>query len=177
MGNDFKPIRRKIGVVTLVMALVFMGGWVRSLIIGDIWHWRRSNTNVQSFISNGGRLSWEGSQQPTQIDTEYLQSIPGGSGTVTMELVQLDTFHSSQRADPTVYLNTGLPIPAEHWAYCGFEFRGYELDLGGISTSIWTIPYWSVVIPPTLISLWLLLTKPRKSTPKKTTEPIPETVA
>src|SRR4051794_40257879 len=30
MGEFFKPWRRRIGVVTLLMALVFMGGWLRS---------------------------------------------------------------------------------------------------------------------------------------------------
>lgn len=35
------------------------------------------------------------------------------------------------------------------------------------------LPYWSITIPMTLISVFLLITKPRKSTPKKTDEPIP----
>ena len=35
MGEFFKGWRRKVGVVTLAMALVFMGGWVRSLVIDD----------------------------------------------------------------------------------------------------------------------------------------------
>ena len=39
------------------------------------------------------------------------------------------------------------------------------------------IQYGSITVPLTLISLWLLLSKPRKSTPKKITEPIPEKVA
>lgn len=29
----------------------------------------------------------------------------------------------------------------------------------------WTIPYWSVALPLTLVSAWLLLTKPRKKPP------------
>ena len=37
------------------------------------------------------------------------------------------------------------------------------------------IPYWSIVIPMTALSAFLLLSKPRKSTPKETTEPISET--
>ena len=34
MREFFKPWRRKIGVVTLVMACVLMAGWVRSEMIG-----------------------------------------------------------------------------------------------------------------------------------------------
>src|SRR6476619_2545374 len=30
MGTYFKPLRRKLGVLTLVMALLFMAGWIRS---------------------------------------------------------------------------------------------------------------------------------------------------
>jgi hypothetical protein len=35
------------------------------------------------------------------------------------------------------------------------------------------IPYWSITVPLTFISLWLLLTNPRKSPPKKMTGPVP----
>ena len=40
--------------------------------------------------------------------------------------------------------------------------------------SVWKVPYWSVVIPLTLLSAFLLLTKPHQSTPKKCTEPTTE---
>jgi hypothetical protein len=30
-------------------------------------------------------------------------------------------------------------------------------------TPIWTIPYWSIVIPLTLLSAWLLLSNPKRS--------------
>jgi hypothetical protein len=35
MGDYFKPWRRTIGVLTLLMACVFAGAWVRSLIVCD----------------------------------------------------------------------------------------------------------------------------------------------
>ena len=35
MGDYFKPWRRKIGVVTLMLACVFMGGWMRSIFFLD----------------------------------------------------------------------------------------------------------------------------------------------
>ena len=35
MGEFFKPWRRKLGIVTLVLACVFMGGWVRSYSAHD----------------------------------------------------------------------------------------------------------------------------------------------
>ena len=42
----------------------------------------------------------------------------------------------------------------------------------GVSTLSWTPPYWSIVIPLTLISSWLLLSKRRQTTSKKFAEPI-----
>ena len=35
MGEFFRGWRRKIGMLTLMLALVFMGGWVRSLVVRD----------------------------------------------------------------------------------------------------------------------------------------------
>ena len=35
MGSFFQGWRRKIGLMTLLLALVFMSGWVRSFITGD----------------------------------------------------------------------------------------------------------------------------------------------
>jgi len=32
MGGFFKPMRRKFGVLTLVMACVFMAGWVKAVL-------------------------------------------------------------------------------------------------------------------------------------------------
>ena len=37
------------------------------------------------------------------------------------------------------------------------------------------VPYWSIVIPQTLVSAWLLLNRPRKPNLKPITEPVPET--
>ncbi len=41
------------------------------------------------------------------------------------------------------------------------------------STLLVSVPHWSVVIPLTFISLWLLLKKPRNSNQEKTGETIP----
>ena len=83
MGDFFKSWRRKIGCVALMMAAVFMMGWVRSL----------SDTDV--FVA------------------------PIGKSRIV-------------------------------------------------------VPYWMAVIPLTLLSAWLLLSKPNKSTQMKIIEPILE---
>jgi hypothetical protein len=55
MGDFFKPWRRRIGVVTLVMACAFMGWWVRSQFYYDAV---ASDTRLNQLfvISERGRL-------------------------------------------------------------------------------------------------------------------------
>ena len=52
--------------------------------------------------------------------------------------------------------------------WCGFGCGESHLN----HLQIWTIPYWSITIPLTALSAFLLLSKPRQSTQKKTLEPI-----
>ena len=64
MGEYFKPWRRKIGVVTLVMACVFAGAWVRSILVHDVI--RIGPGNVECIIvSHAGIFSiWVGPDSP-----------------------------------------------------------------------------------------------------------------
>ena len=45
------------------------------------------------------------------------------------------------------------------------------------SLLIFSLPYWSITIPSTLLSCWLLLSKPRRPHSKAPVKPISETVA
>ncbi|MEI8021666.1 MAG: hypothetical protein WCH39_25880 [Schlesneria sp.] len=51
-----------------------------------------------------------------------------------------------------------------HWKLCGFGVY----DWANEPVRAIEIPHWSVVIPLTALSAYLLLTKPRQSTQKKT---------
>ena len=112
MAEFFQVRSRKIGVVTLLLACVFMAGWVRSQTIED------SFPLIASEIK-----SREGFIEQT---VTFFQRQPNSSSAV---------FH--QRI-------------------------------------LWKLPYCSIAVPLTLISLWLLFSKPRTSIPKKITEPIPD---
>lgn len=110
MSGYFKPLRRKIGVLTLVLACVFAIGWIdsltqfRSLYFVD---WKRSV--IWQALSRDAKLAVEGKR--------------------------FDHTNS-----PTFLYNNG---PVET-----------HVDLGGV-------PYSSIVIPLTLLSAYLLLSKPR----------------
>jgi hypothetical protein len=49
---------------------------------------------------------------------------------------------------------------------------GHGTARGHLRTKILLVPYWSFVIPLTLFSSFLLLSKPLKSTSEKITEPV-----
>ena len=58
MGDYFKPMRRKLGVVTLMMACVSVSGWVRSLTELDVLI-RLNAHNTHLLLSGEGTISWE----------------------------------------------------------------------------------------------------------------------
>ncbi len=99
MGEFFKGRKRKVGVVTLVMACLFMGGWVRSY------------SNCDS------------------IRVSYNRCLASYEGVISMNQI--------------------------HFSPCTY----------------WSFSYLYIVLPLTLLSAYLLLSKPRKSTQTKTAPP------
>ena len=147
MGDYFKEWRRQLGLRTLVVACVFMAGWVRSLNTTDQFQSREVFGQVHSFGSLSGAFYW--------IRLKPCQS----------------------------------PSPA-HRPIRDPDRRSLERDLGFLDIEIQqnsggmtmfagkgtAIPYWIITIPLTLLSTFLLLSKPGKSVTKSITEPIPAKV-
>src|SRR5262245_34240100 len=50
----FKPLRRKIGAMTLAMACVFAAGWVRNIVCFDV-AWIPIGNNVSGVIFSGNQ--------------------------------------------------------------------------------------------------------------------------
>src|SRR5947208_128170 len=67
LGSYFKPLRKKIGVGTLVMACLFAMGWVRSLTVEDeVYFPSGKMMPVLAYSSHGyivwakfGKLDWK----------------------------------------------------------------------------------------------------------------------
>lgn len=59
MREFFKPWRRKLGVVTLVMACLLMAGWVRSVRKLDHCSFHVSEYSFHTFSSCNGRVAWQ----------------------------------------------------------------------------------------------------------------------
>jgi len=137
MGEFFKPWRRKIGVVTLVLACVFMGGWVRSYSFTDQLIPPGQTSTFHVWVSLRGRFAWmkvQGQAARVAPSLPMFSSAPG---------------------------NSPCPIDREYSKWY-WQFMGFGSGTGNAHIYLfWTIPYWSIVVPLTLLSAWLLLSKPR----------------
>jgi hypothetical protein len=136
----FKPLRRKIGVLMLMMACAFMVGWVRS---------RNSEQTLSLPISSDAKCYLQSAWSEIRLyktdeitidDERFLRISKGGWSIVD----------AVGHEDSATYLSTANAI---------------------VHTDLVTVPYWSVVIPLTLLSAWLLLSTPRVKKAPETQAP------
>ena len=150
MPPFFYDWRRKIGVMTLVMACVFAAGWVRSRTAND---YVIIPTNSAGFLvgSDIHGFCWIKSENLDYPEVWYELYGPG---------VSFEFNAPYQRP-----IDYNAEATCSQWL--GFQaiqinsniLRVRDRDLK------WVLPYWSIVIPLTLLSAWLLLSKPRVAKP------------
>ena len=146
MPDEFKSWRRMLGVMTLVLALVFTGAWVRSLLVEDEIQIQQSRS-VLVIRSINGSMWW---------------------------LWQCESFNSEPFARYTSPARIAFDEFSGQWGLratlCGkkrgstFFFGSGELSGSGPASpklELWVVPYWPFVFPLTLISVLLLLSRPR----------------
>lgn len=149
MREFFKTWQRKFGVVTLLMALVFTAGWVRSYVLFEKFCFRveRFSTSHQHLYSTNGQIWWS-----------RLLEEQGGLHC---------QWHYSSKSSNVIICN-----PEDitwRWKVGEFEIGEHpDIGIGRVTYAI--IPYWSIALPLAAVSAFLLLTKPRKSTDQKITE-------
>lgn len=164
MGEFFKGWRRKIGVVTLLMACVAVGGWVRSRVRHDLVMipWANETFCVESMwgeIEFARLITQDNKTKAKWISNEITPT----------NWRWLDDAGNPQAVDHLAELAEGEI--AWRWDWAGFHFGAGQTANGGEED--YMVPYWSITVPFTLISAFLLLSKRRQSTPKKISEPIP----
>jgi len=162
MGEFFHGWKRKIALLTLLMALVAMAGWVRSGIEADtvIVNRRYIQFIVASF---DGRLTFAraATHEPDEIMPPILWGSEGLEAFLLNEVDQYGMFKF--RDEPN--------CKKWRWKWAGYHLATLNLpqDFNILSCCL---PYWSITVPLTLLSVYLLLTKPRQSSQKKTDEPV-----
>lgn len=153
MRELFRGWRRKVGSVTLVMACVLMGGWIRSLRVEDLV--LASGQAMTYHTSHNGLLQWD------QITHTSGQPVSPGGETRRWEIRLLphhDPVTSPMRESILVWRRQGLGFcaaVAEYPNSAGIPCRREQV----------IIPYWSLVVPLTLLSAYLMLVPSRKRPP------------
>lgn len=122
MREFFRPFRRTLGVLTLMVTCRFMALWVRSHSVVDL---------VTSPSIAGLHV----------LIFSYPEGIDPG---LTFE-------------EPVTLLRSAAAT-----SYLGIW---YAYPHAGAQTEGPRIPHWSIVIPLTMLSAWLLLSKPRPTRP------------
>ena len=141
MGDYFNGRRRKFGIVSLAMALVFTGGWLRASRMSDCLM-VQSASSTHALISTEGCFSWISTTGELSNDGPVTwNSWPG----------------------PMILVELVIDVETEwQWRWLGFDF-GKKRRRGGMPITFWAIPYWSVAFPLTLFSAYLLLSTSRLS--------------
>jgi hypothetical protein len=153
----FKPLRRKIGVITLVLACVLAAMWVKSYSKKEERIFVVQGTKSSTFlVSDRTGLFWVRLERQPPLPAAVL--VDAADGFVD--------FVRAQAVERQIETNW-------YWDRFGFDWGEYGKDanfsIGRIT--FWKIPHWPIVIPLTLLSAWLLLSKPRAGKTVSTESP------
>ena len=142
MREFFKPLRRKIGVVTLVIACVLVLGWVRSFSLTDFVQVEFSSQSCV-FVESSAQTICAGMERTNPSAIWHI--FPAWQTTPSSGIKPLDD------------INTFKWYAKWH----DFGIGGSYLNYPGHLLLELQAPYWPIVIPLTLLSAYLLLSKPR----------------
>jgi len=163
MGEFFKGWRRKLGVMTMLLACVLLAAWVRSQITVDVvrlpFQYPKSGpVTIDSIISRTNSVSWT---RTRRVEGSRLTSDTGLS------------YHEWRSYSNSKYFERDLSKMRWWVHWLGFHVWDLQIPHHEYSEVHVAIPYWSIVLPLTLLSAYLLLVKPRVAQPKCAIEPIP----
>ena len=137
--------RRKLGLVTLTLAMLFMGAWLRSRVVVDSIHFTSGKMTWDELISLDNTLFWR--RNHLKIGEAPPKS-------------RWERRSSSEF--PPVPEDVSIPW---FWRRCGLgwyeRWRGFGIGklVEDPNDSIQVIPYWCIAIPLTICSAYCLLAK------------------
>lgn len=154
MGGYFSGWRRKLGLAALGLACVLLIGWVRSIRTKDVFQLRVAKTRVWFLTSNKSWIYWQFVRESFPSQLTLQQTTIVGFAPPSISLSSLHFVGSADDANHFVVLATeqlSILVNAQRSYY-----PGLKMDVLGA-------PYWSLVLPFTAISAWLLLSKRRQA--------------
>ena len=167
MDEFFHGWRRKIGIVTLLIACVVTSEWIMSIREKNAIAFSITDTSRTQLISTDATLTlrWFGSKFPVTNVNENFDILL----LLVHPLVGKDSGYESVRIDePT------LPMAGNqyHWVLLTGQFKIGSRVAKDFPLRIFVcvIPYWQIVIPLILVSAYLLLVKPRIAKPRVVVE-------
>ena len=161
VGKFFRGSRRKVGVLTLMMACIFLIGWIRSPFVED---------SIEIPIGRHSTVSLISAYSQLMLKSEFSRS--------SQYSVMIPTWRSIKLWDGIRWYDD--PPTVFRWKWNGFAFAEvpyqdlFDDAWQDFSSTYYFVPYWSIVIPLALLSAYLLLTKPRPAkrvTPESQTSP------
>jgi hypothetical protein len=160
MREFFKPWRRKFGVATLAVACVFAVGWVRSLTLSDYITVPFGTIGSGLLISDDGCFICTWSTSPGDAIADWQ------TGQVS-DVEHLGPVEYPPEFEDVEFPSDDEPEKPRILDWLTQSFRGMSFQRVG-SDEHWLAPYWPFVVTLTLVSGYLILSKPR---PAKPTEP------
>ncbi|WP_010585466.1 hypothetical protein [Schlesneria paludicola] len=144
MREFFSGWKRKLGVLTLLMACLFAAAWTRSLGNLDLIYLNGKKTNL-IVVSGCQKLQFAAGGRFSLVYPSS-QEIPNR---------QYGVYWQPEKLLPSRSIIDFFEYPAS-------EIKMYTDENGNEEAMI---PYWSIVLPLTALSAYLLLSKPRVRTP------------
>ncbi len=160
MGEFFKPWRRKISLLTLMMACISMAGWARSQTTWEEIQLPCGDAKYIRIVSSRGF-----------VDSSFYFNIPSNTPNPNWASVQLHPL-----CDRSIYREMG-DDERLNWRFQLLSFdvgNAYSIlpACDGFNETFIAVPYFGCIVPLTLFSAYLLLSMPRKSTQIKTAQTI-----
>ncbi|WP_010582798.1 hypothetical protein [Schlesneria paludicola] len=145
MRELFRGWKRKLGVIALVLACVFTGAWVRNYSVRDSINLPTGNSSSIQFLSG----------------YQCLNVIAMWTSIPDKEMASFRLYRHEE--------GDGVGIHAGEIMFAGdaspFRPKWFRFGIGERKTTLMTfsLPYWSIVLPLTALSAYLLISKPRAS--------------
>ena len=165
VSDFFKGWRRKAGLVTLTMACLLAVGWMRSILYWDMIYFSQLPGTGHDLVSERGLLGWERMTFPIEEDSSYpmvkWESDPNSRTGEALNFAYLESTSDESFVWRRCYGGFSIGETSGVGILPPFSFDKDDLPFTPMRYVI--VPYWSLVLPLTLLSAWLILVEPRKA--------------
>ena len=157
MADFCKGWRRKIGLVTLALAMMLSAGWVRSFTVRDVYSYTEGRSMI-TFRSFEGGLGWQ------RFTPSGMLMSTGWRSDHNFKFAWNDPWWRFDNFDATDI--------EWRWDWAGFSFGAVSMKNPPLvrNLDLWIIPYWVLVSPLIVGSSFLLLVSPCLQQPASSVE-------